>query len=98
MNRHNVKIVILIISMTIFMSSKVKTYETADLALSAYLRCMDHTVRLKKSKSGKCSFLFFDDGNVRQEIMDFWDGKALVDPAKFFHHLKTLKQRIYGEK
>jgi hypothetical protein len=74
-----------------------ETYETTDMRLTAYLRCKGLAVVELKQDKGKITFvLAVGSCNIRQYVMDYFNG-AEISAIAFMNKLnetKTLMRQI----
>lgn len=75
------------------MSNTSKTYETSDLAISAFLMLHNFILlECGRHPSGKFKFVFKDpDSKARQKSVEFLSS----DFCKFDTHVKNLKKLLY---
>ena len=73
------------------MKGKMKTFETRDLYLSAYM--VQNGFNLKGLKaSDNIVYFQFEDSSDREEIvMKFFNGQATVEPGSYMDAIKRLR-------
>ena len=71
----------------------MKTYETSDLAIAAYLMLHDYKlVDASRLQSGRFSFIFEDpNSTAKKKAVEF----LASDCCKFDTHIKNLKKIIF---
>lgn len=83
------------------MNENEDTLEVKDLAVAAYLYCLD-TVKFagtKKTPSGIVLFLFSPKNDVLRSIEAYWNSTAKdVQPKRLFSAQRDLKDMIFGGK
>jgi hypothetical protein len=73
-------------------------FETHDLNLAAYLRCVGHTlvdVHSDPDEPGRAVFAFAESPERERDIEKFFDESGTVSAIKFGESLRLMKARIY---
>jgi Domain of unknown function (DUF5659) len=70
-------------------------FETYDLALAAFLRCIQYSlVDVRRENGGRCMFVFADQPSRETDVAAFFDdGK--VPALRYAEATRLLKSRIY---
>lgn len=70
-------------------------YKTTDLYLASFLKAKSWFVRIEKEQDGKCTFIFVDDPDLREDIVSYFnDGEIGVN--RFKNCLQDLKTLMYN--
>ena len=68
---------------------------SSDLALAAVVSLYFPIVIVDKENPRKAQFVFNRSKNLRELVDNYWNGKLLVEPRKYFDSIKALKARLY---
>ena len=71
-------------------------YSTSDLGLATTLTLHYQVYSMDRSNPKRIIFIFLKDRNFDLRLERYWKGELLVDPQKYFQHLKLIKNRIYN--
>jgi hypothetical protein len=71
-------------------------YQTSDLALAAALYLDYQIYSLDHSDPRRITFIFCKGKDFDLYLEHYWQEKLRVEPQKYFHALKILKNRIYN--
>ena len=72
-------------------------FSTQELSLVAALITWGFTLdAIDKTNPSKAKFLFRRNSLLDQAIQSFWSNTAQVFPKTYFHALREVKSRIYG--
>ena len=74
----------------------VPRFETHDLALAAYLRCLQYPlIDVRRENGGRCVFVFIDRPSRKGDTAAFFDETGRVAALKYAEATRLLKARIY---
>lgn len=72
-------------------------YGTNDLYLSAYLKAKGHELIDIKNVKGRKTFIFNNEySEMKQIVVDYYDGKGLVEPRLLVDHIKNMKSLTHN--
>lgn len=69
----------------------MKNYTTQSLYEASYLLAKSFKLVSKDSNGQKVSLLFEDSPELRQVVMDFYNGEGMVRAKVFVDHYRSLK-------
>ena len=73
----------------------ITQFETYDLPLAAYLRCLQYQlVDVRRENGGRCVFVFTDQPSRQGDVAAFFDD-GQVPALRFAEATRLLKARIY---
>ena len=74
-----------------------KAYETADLALASFLKTKElNLMGVVKRERGKAVFQFEDIEQRKQLVLDFCNGKGIVDALMYYNNMRNLKSMVFS--
>ena len=72
-------------------------YETPDINLSSFLSTIGHKLISFKSVSQRFTFVFEDSEKLQQDILDYYNHTARVDPLDFAQTLRNFKSMVRNQ-
>jgi len=70
-------------------------YRTSDLALAAYLKVREHSIKaIERDGNGKGTFVFEDTPQRPRHTLEFYDRRATVEPMAYLDQIKSLKAML----
>jgi hypothetical protein len=70
-------------------------FSTQDICMASTLVCLGHKIEtIDKSRPKSIHFLFLNTGNVRSDVVRFWDGLVRIEPKEFWSTFRNIKGRI----
>lgn len=77
----------------------MKTYETSDLGLAAYLYVCGFELTTIKSIEGEARkmFVFKHTDAIETHEEQFFSRKGSVEPRAFFNAIRDVKHRLYND-
>lgn len=69
-------------------------YETQDLCLASTLVTNDFQIAEIYLNGRKGIFCFEQGQELSNTINDYWEGRVVVEPKKFFHTIRNIKNRL----
>lgn len=82
-------------SITITETEK-STFASSDLALVTTLSLYFPIERIERQNPRKAQFIFIRTPQLDDLIEKFWQKKLLIEPARYFDNLKSIKNRLYS--
>jgi hypothetical protein len=81
---------------------KNNEYSTIDLALAAYLKTIGYEIvhietKRYRGKDKRSRIFVQKTDDLQQQIADYYNNKALIDPHEFYQNVRSLKSRIMNE-
>jgi hypothetical protein len=71
-------------------------FETTDLNLAAYLRCLHYRLLdVLRGAGGRCTFIFTDRPSRQSDVGGYFDESGMVSALTYAEALRLLKARIY---
>lgn len=78
-------------------SNSTNQYETPDFNLASYLSTIGHKLISTKSVNQRFVFVFQNSEKLREDILNYWNHSALVDPLNFGQTLRNFKSMVRNE-
>ncbi len=73
----------------------MKTYQTQSLYEASYLLTKDFQIISRDHQGQKAGLSFEDTSELRQAILDFYNGKGVSSAKSLFDSYRTLKDMIF---
>jgi hypothetical protein len=70
-------------------------FRTKDMALAAYLGCIEHKYKRMELDDESCYWVFAETEALADEVMTFLEGGASVEPNQFNSNFAKLKRDMF---
>ena len=89
----------LLFLMKINMNTEIhhQLFESADLALVAFLSLSFPIESINKSNPRKAIFNFVQTAELNKQVKAYWRGETRVEPRAYFDALRRIKSRLYED-
>ncbi len=75
-----------------------QNFSTYDLGLATVLLTLEYKLlKLDKTNPKKVRFVFKQEKNIEQAMLNYWEDKINLPAQKLFNNQKMLKNRIYSD-
>lgn len=73
----------------------MELFRSSDIYLIAYLSSKDHEI-VSIEKKDKCTFLFRDSEDIKNDMMDYYNEKGNIQPLKYANNIKKIKSMTFN--
>lgn len=75
----------------------MNTYSTTDMYLASYLKAKGRELLDVEKDKGRMTFIFNDDdAQMKQIVVDYYDGKGQVEPRFLIDAIKNMKSLTHN--
>lgn len=78
------------------MTDNISLFKTSDIQLASYLKCLDYEIKDISKEGNKITFIFKDTDKRKQDVLDFFNNKGLVEPNLLLKSEKDLKGILHN--